>query len=63
MKPSPEEGFILYAGALNEPCLNYLMHNPSVSESSKPHAGCSYRPSFTSELTGRPLEGKWGQAS
>jgi hypothetical protein len=60
MKPSSDEGFILYTGALNEPCLNYLTHNPSVSESSKPHAGYPDHPLFTSELTAAPTRQKVG---
>ena len=51
MKPPLVEGFILYTGPLDEQCLNYLTHNPAVSESSKPHAGYSDHPLFTSELT------------
>ena len=63
MKPSSDEGFILYTGVLNELCLNYLTHNPSVSESSMQHAGYSDHSLFTSDLTGLPLDGKWDQAS
>ncbi|HEY6186347.1 MAG TPA: hypothetical protein VIW80_01615 [Pyrinomonadaceae bacterium] len=54
MKPSIEEGFIPYTGALDESCLNYLTHNPSVSESSKSHAGYSDHSLFTSDLTAAP---------
>lgn len=51
----------LHPLALNEPCLNYLTRNPSVSESSKPHAGYPDHPLFTSELTAAPARRKVGQ--
>jgi hypothetical protein len=63
MKASSGEGFILYTEPLDEQYLNYLTPNLPVSESSKPHAGHSDQPLFTSALTGSPLDGRWDQAS
>jgi len=50
MKPSSDEGFILYTGYR-------LTHNPPVSRRSEPPASYSCRPSFTSELA--VAHGKW----
>jgi len=63
MKPSSDEGFILYTGVLKESCLNYLTHNLSISESSKSYAGYFVHSLFTSELTHRPLDDRGTTAS
>ena len=47
MKPS-SQGFILCTEPLNESGLSFLTH-PSISESSKPHAGYFDHTLFTSE--------------